>query len=225
MDPATDRNIDVHRGKYRFQLMKHSVWDRPYFRDALAGKNYFTPSGENTWELTHPRLDLVSPDDFRMVAEFLSDGDFGVRDPQTEDQVAESFAECIAAWKTAELLGMDDLLDFIVLKMRNARAWWDMFHVMVFACEIYESDVALDAHAEMKAMLSDAIAEDFDVYIEDDTLRGEFTTRLKQLPDLRRDVFSKAADQAERRLQWQADYAAVPPEDVDDDDDNMDLYI
>ncbi|KAF2633938.1 hypothetical protein BU25DRAFT_381815 [Macroventuria anomochaeta] len=214
VDPATDTNIDPQRRRHKLQLLKHYIWERPYFRDALSGRNYFEPTGDNTWELVHPRLVDISSEDFRMVAEFLLDGDFGIRDPEDEEQVAETFAECMSAWKTAELLSMDDLLEHIVDKIRAARPWWDMWNVMAFACSIYESDITLQAHKDMKAMLSESIAELYDIYIEDDHLRSQFLARLKQLPQLRRDVHAEIVAQVDRRLQPQ-------DEEVEND---MDLY-
>lgn len=146
LDLTTDPSVDPQRRRYKLQLMKHNIWDRTYFRDTLSGSNYFEPVGDNTWELVHPRLAEILPEDFRLAAEFLSDSSFGIRDPETEEQVAEAFVECITAWKTAELLSMDDLLEHVVEKVRSARPWCDPFNVMLFACFIYTNDVPLKAH-------------------------------------------------------------------------------
>ncbi|KZM18270.1 uncharacterized protein EKO05_0005135 [Ascochyta rabiei] len=195
-----DPEADPERKQHRFQLMKCHVWERPYFRNAVSAHSYLTPIGENTWELEHPRLSDILPDDFKLVAEFLSDGDFGHRLPQDEEQVAETFAQCISAWESAELLSMDDLLDHIVEKTRKTQPWWDMVNVMVFACSVYQSEMSLQAHDEMKALLSEYIADFFYVYIGDDHLSGHFLARLQQLPELERDVFEKKAAQSNQRL-------------------------
>lgn len=221
-DPATDTTIDPQRRRHKLQLLKHHIWDRPYFRDALSGRNYFEPIGDNTWELVHPRLADISPEDFRMAAEFLSDGSFGTRDPDTQEQVTETFAECMSAWKTAELLSMDDLLEHIVNKIWATRPWWDLFNVMLFACFIYENETPLQAHGDLKDLLSDFIAEHYDIYVEDDSLRAEFMTRLKQLPELRRDVHKKIAEQTEQRLEPPQEEEVVAQE--EHEENNMDLY-
>ncbi|KAJ8111282.1 hypothetical protein OPT61_g6091 [Boeremia exigua] len=220
VDPASSSDIDPHRRKYKLQLMKNHVWDRPYFRDTLSARNYFEPIGDNTWELVHPRLADISPEDFTWAAEFLSDGDFGHREPEDEEQVAESFAQCISAWRTAELLSMDDLLEHIVEKMRGTQAWWDLWSVMAFACSIYQSEVPLQAHRELKTLFSEYIADLFFVYIEDHALSGAFLTRLKQLPELERDVLMKRVSQLEARPQLQQD-DGLPQE----EDDTKDLGL
>lgn len=201
VDPATDPSVDPRRRRFKLQLLKHHIWDRPYFRDTLSGRNYFNPIGENTWELIHPGLADISPEDFQMVAEFLSDGSFGTRNPDTEEQVAQAFAECMSAWQTAEILNMDDLLEHVIDKLRSNRPWWDLFDVMLFVCIIYGSENPLAAHNHLKPLLSEFIAEHYDVYIEDDYLRAGFMTRVKELPELRRDVHKKIVEQTERRLE------------------------
>lgn len=221
VDPTTNPSVDPQRRRHKLQLLKHHIWDRTYFRNTLSGRNYFEPVGDNTWELVHPRLAEISPEDFRLAAEFLSDGSFGIRDPDTEEQVAEAFAECMSAWKTAELLSMDDLLEHIVEKVRSTRPWWDLFNIMLFACFIYTNEVPLDAHNDLKSLLSDFIAEHYDIYVEDDVLRAEFMTRLKQLPELKRDVLKKVVEQSEHRLGSEEEDVEAQEE---HDQDNMDLY-
>ncbi|KAJ4993892.1 hypothetical protein SVAN01_00369 [Stagonosporopsis vannaccii] len=225
VDPASDSDIDPERRRHRLQLPKHHVWDRHYFRNTVSARNFFTPIGESTWELVHPRLVDILPADFRWAAEFLSDGDFGHRDPNEEEQVAETFAQCLSAWKTAETLNMDDLLEHIVKKLRAAQPWWDLWNVMAFACSIYQSDVSLQAHSDLKALFSEYIADLFFVYLEDDCLSGTFLTRLKQLPKLERDVLAKRIARLEARPQLQQDGAFVPPEADDDMSDNMDHTV
>ncbi|KAJ4350741.1 hypothetical protein N0V95_004473 [Ascochyta clinopodiicola] len=195
-----DPEADPERKQHRFQLMKCHVWERPYFRNTVSAHNYLTPVGENTWELEHPRLSDISPDDFKLVAEFLSDGDFGHRRPQDEEKVAETFAQCISAWQTAELLNMNDLLDHIVMKIKKTQGLWDMVDVIAFACSVYQSEISLQTHDELKALFSEYIADYFYVYIGDDHLNSHFITRLQQLPELERDVFEKKAAQSSQRL-------------------------
>lgn len=203
VDPASDRHIDRERRRYKFQLMKKHVWDRNYFRDFMSARNHFNPIGDNTWELVHPELDKISPEDFTFVAEFLSDGSFGIRDPDDPEQFAEFFAQCMSTWRAAEKLGMDDLLNHIVEKVYAAheeRYLWDLWNPVVFACSIYRSDIALDAHTELKALLSEFIAEYFHAYLDDDYTSGILLTQLKQLPDMERDIMRKRADRLERQF-------------------------
>lgn len=210
------------RKQHRFQLLKLCVWDRRCFRDTVSARNYFTPVGENTWELQHPRLSEIDPEDFKLVAEFLSNGYFGHKHPDDEEQVANTFAECISTWRTAELLSMDDLLDHIVDKIRATRPWWDMVSVMAFACSVYQSEIPLQAHVEIKTMLSEYIAEWYDIYIEDDHLRSEFMTRLRQLPDLKKHVLAKILSQLDQREEPHGEQAV--PQGEEEVGNNMDLY-
>lgn len=213
-----DSSVDPERKQHKFQLVKSHIWDRACFRDTVSARNYFTPVGDNTWELRHPRLAEIDSEDFALVAEFLSDGDFGHRNPEGQDQVGNTFAECISAWRTAELLSLDDLLDHIVGKVRATRPWWDMVSVMAFACSVYQSEVPLEAHVEMKAMLSEYIAESYDIYIEDDHLRGEFMARLRQLPDLKKHVLAAVLAQLDRRVQSHGEQAVRHEEEATDND-------
>ncbi|KAF1932644.1 uncharacterized protein M421DRAFT_89018 [Didymella exigua CBS 183.55] len=203
IDPANGSDIDPQRRKYKLQLLKQHVWDRPYFRDALSARNYIGPIGENTWELVHPRLVDISPEDFRWAAEYLSGGDFGHREPETEEEVKDTFAQCMSARRTAELLNMDDLLEHIVDKIRAFQPWWDLWNVMAFAVSIYQSEVSLQAHDDLKELFTGYIADLFYIYIEDDHISTTFTDRLKQLPELERDVLKKRFAQLEHRLQPQ----------------------
>lgn len=220
IDPAEDPNVDPQRRRYKLLLLKHHIWERSYFRDTLSGRNYIEPVGVNTWELVHPRLIDISPEDFRWVAEFLSDGDFGIKDPEDEEQVAETFAECMSAWRTAEVLSMDDLLEHIVDKLRTAQPLWDLWNVFAFACSIYQNEVSLQAHDKMKTLFSEYIADLFYIYLEDDHLSSTFLTRLKQLPELERDVLMKRVVQLNRRLSPQEEVASQKEAEEND----MELY-
>jgi hypothetical protein len=220
--PEDDPDVDPERKQQRFQLMKCHVWERPYFNDALSGRNYFRLVGNNAWELEHPRLADIHPDDFKFVAEYLAGDDFGHRHPEGEEQVSETFAQCISAWRAAELLSMGDLLDHIVEKLRATREDWDLYNVMAFACTLYQtSDYQLEAHEMMKDLLTTYIAEYFFIYFDADDLRTEFSDRLKQSSDFRRDVMIKVAIPPER----QQNYAPAEDGQADDEsDDDMELY-
>lgn len=172
--------------------------------------------GENAWELQHPRLEDIHPDDFRLVVEFLESGDFGHRHPQGEEQVAETLAHCMSAWTAAEKLNMDDLLDHIVNKIKSTADDWNMHSMMVFACFVWQrqsSDYETEAHDQMKSLLSAYIAEHFFDYVEAEELRSEFLDRLKQAPDLQTAVFEKLAGQ--NRQAQLAEH---------DEEDTVDLY-
>ena len=190
----------------------------------MSGRNYITPVGDNTWELVHPRLVDISPEDFRWAAEFLSDGDFGIRKVEDEEQAAETFAQCVSAWRTAESLSMDDLLEHIVEKLRNARPFWDLWNVFAFACSIYQSEVSLQAQDELKDLFSEFIANHFYIYVEDDHLRNTFLTRLKQLPELEKDVLLKIVARLTQQLSPQDEEIALPEEIEEVTEDHMDLY-
>lgn len=201
-DPLTDSEVDPQRRRHKLQLMKQHVWNRPYFQgDRLSGRNYISPAGEKTWELTHPQLVNISPQDFRYAAEFLSDGDFGLREAEEEDQISESFAQCMSAWDVADKLGMDDLLNHIVEKIRAMRGMWDLWDVMEFACLIDENEISLNAHDELKGEFCEYIAEVFYVYLEDEDLSGSFLTRLKEHPGLEQGILVKRTEILEARSQ------------------------
>lgn len=73
----------------------------------------------------------------------------------------------------------------------------------------------------MKNLLSDFIAEHYDVCVEDDVLRTEFMTRLKQLPEMKRDVLRKVVEHSEQRLVLREKDAEVQEE---HDQDNTVLF-
>ncbi|KAG9202743.1 hypothetical protein G6514_003995 [Epicoccum nigrum] len=203
VDPASDKQIDPERRRYKFQLIKHHIWNRTYFQDSLSAKHYFTPIGENTWELTHPELVNISPEDFCFVAEYLSNGRFGYGEPEDQEQFAEFFAQCMSAWRTAEQLKADDLLNHIVEKIHaihDMRHLWDLWNPVVFTCSIYRADLALDAHTELKALFSEFIAEYYHAYLADDHTSDVLLTSFRQLPKLEKDVLAKRVDLLERQL-------------------------
>lgn len=166
-----------------------------YFRDPVSGRNYFDAKGEKTWELVHPRLPDIQSDAFDCISEYLTsaDGDFGNRAPGDEEAATETFSQCLVAWKTADLLGMDDLLDCIVKKIRTIEPWWNIYTIMLFARNIYQTaDLLLSAHVDLRDILSTYIAEHHDEYLTgSDRLRDEFLKHLKELPQLKRDILKK----------------------------------
>jgi hypothetical protein len=162
--------------------------------------------------LSHPALVEIEPDDFIFIAEYLESGGFGHRNPEGEDDVQKAFAEMYSAWVTAEKLGMLDLLDHICDKMERL-APWDMWDVMVFACHVYKSHgLDFTAQARMKDMLATDIAQNYWIYIEDDHLSTSFIQRLKQLPELERDIYVRRTSALNSQLD---------PEGDDDEDDDI----
>lgn len=145
-----------------------------------------------------PALLTISPDDFRYAADYLSTGTFGIRviDDGNRDT---AMAECMAAWEVADRLGMEDLLDLVIAKSRQAMPW-SLEEVSVYASIVYRTaDSLLDSHATMKYMLAEFIAENFYDYL--DQFGEMFTTGMRKFPELERDVFKKLADLADKRLQ------------------------
>jgi hypothetical protein len=172
-----------------FMLYKSDVWNKPYFRDDRTGINYFDLNDQDMWVLKHPKFATMVPEDFRFIAEYLGSGDFGHRFPEDDEQIEESFSQCISTWVSAESLGMNDLLDDITEKLEHRISPWPMWDVMAFACYVYgPSRVSLPVHDKMKALLADSMAEHYWVYIEDEHLSGQFLERLRELPELERDI-------------------------------------
>jgi hypothetical protein len=154
--------------------------------------------------LIHPRLPEINPEAFNCISEYLTsaDADFGHRSPEERD-VEDTFAECIIAWKTADVLGMDDLLDHIVNKMRTMEPWWNDHIMMLFARNIYQTtDFMASAHTNMRNILSSYIAMNFfDYMTESSELRNEFVKYLKLLPQLERDIYSKRMENLNTQLE------------------------
>lgn len=195
----SDPEADPERKQHRFQLLKCHVWGRPYFRDTVSAISYITPTGENAWELTHPKLSNIDPEDFGFAAEYLTDGDFGHRQPDGEAQVAETFAQCMAALEVAQQLNMDDLQEHVIKKIQIA-APWDMYDAMAFACCVYSSPgVPSEACYQLRDMLSSYIAEHYTIYVRDESLREQFLDRIQQLPELGGDVHVKVAEEHRAR--------------------------
>lgn len=206
--------IQVHVGPNREirTLQKKDLWDRPYFQDTRTGTNHFGLNADNTWELRHPQLVNIDSEDFQFVAEYLIDGDFGLRQPENQEQTKEAIAQCVSAWETGEKLGMDDMLEHIAEKIKFLE--WDNEDVLTLAILIYRSSgPSLHAHEVMKDWVSSYLAHHFWVYIKDDTIGEYFRKRMRRLPELERDVFVKRAHSLTT--------GAEPDEDRKNDDDKL----
>lgn len=181
-------------------LLKASVWDKPYFRESTAGIMYFSMDDDGMFELKHPSLADIDPDDFTYIAEYLESGQFGYVNPQGAEQENEAFSELVAAWTVAEVLGMADMMEHMIDKLQRM-APWDLWHVMLFACNVYTAaGISLPAQDRIKEMLAGNIAENYWIYIEDDYLSAEFVQRLKELPELDRDVTVRRAELLNDRI-------------------------
>lgn len=172
-----------------FTIPKPDVWNRPYFRDERTGVNYFDLDDRDMYVLKHPKLATMKSEDFGFIAEYLSSGDFGHRFPEGDEEIKESFSQCISAWESAESLGMNDLLDDITEKLEHRISPWPLWEVFAFACYAYSyTSVSLPAHDKIKALLADSMAEHYWIYIDDELLSGQFLERLREIPELERDI-------------------------------------
>ena len=187
------------------------VWNRPYFRDPRTGINRFTINDDGAWELRHPELMKIDPDDFQFVAEFLTDGDFGVRFPEDDEQTKEAVAQCVSAWETAEKLGLDDMLELIAEKVKFLS--WDNADALTWAIIVYRtSGPVLPAHEAMRDWISGYLAHHFWTYIKDETMHSVFRKRIRKLPELERDIFVKRSQSLAT--------GAEPDEDQESDEDD-----
>ena len=174
-------------------FQKKDVWNRPYFQDSRTGINYFNLNDDNIWELRHPKLAHVELEDFQFIAEYLTDGEFGLRIPDGPDQNKEAIAQCVSAWETSEKLSMDDMLEHIAEKVKFLE--WDNEDVLTLAILVYRtSGASLHAHEMMKDWISDFLAHHFWSYVKDETIGHYFRKRIRRLPELERDVFVKRAE-------------------------------
>lgn len=209
---ASKTYVRVRVGPQRDErvLLKADVWDRAYFRESNAGIMYFSMDEDGMFELKHPGLADIDPDDFTFVAEYLESGKFGHVTPEGADQENEAFSQIVAAWTVAEILGMTDMMDHMIDKLAQL-APWDLWHVMLFACSVYRpSGISLPAQVKIKEMLAGSIAENFWIFIEDDHLSADFVQRLKDLPELDRDVSIERTRLLDGRLQRDMDGANGP---------------
>ncbi|KAH7400568.1 hypothetical protein DE146DRAFT_612058 [Phaeosphaeria sp. MPI-PUGE-AT-0046c] len=171
-------------------LLKNHVWNRPYFREPRSGLNHFTLKDDNIWELNHPELAKLDLADFQFLAEYLAEGEFGLRYPEGPEQTKEVIAQCVSTWEMGDKLGMYDLLEHIVEKVQYFE--WDNTDVLIFAVIVYRTpDQPTPAHESMRDWLSGYLAQHFWTYIRDDTIGPLFRQRLKAIPDLERQVFEK----------------------------------
>ena len=166
------------------------------------GINYFDLNDDGIWELQHPALPDIDPDDFVFAAEYLESDDFGHRSPRDGDgdQMEDAFVQCIAAWGVAEKLRMSDLMDHIVDKLER-HIEPELQAVLIFACRIYEScDTGLPSRDRLRDYLATHIAENWWIYLGDDHLSGVFIERLKRLPELERDIYARRMAALNERL-------------------------
>lgn len=218
---ASKEFVLIYIGSQGEERMVHRscVWNRPYFRDVRTGIMRFSHNEDGLWILSHPAFADVEPDDFAYIAEYLESGDFGLKRPNGEEEVQEAFAQIISAWITAQKLDMTDLLDHILDKLERL-APWDMWHVMTFACLTYESQgPCLPAQERLKDMLATDIARNYWIYIEDDHLSASFVQRLKDLPELERDIFIRRTLTLNARLQSEEDEDREDNENGENDED------
>jgi hypothetical protein len=173
-------------------LPKAAVWDRPYFNDPRSGTNRFVFTDDNTWELRHPGLASMDLDDFQFIAEFLTDGDFGIRAAEGDDQNQEAIAQCVSAWEAGEKMGMNDLLDHIADKVNYLR--WNLEDVLTLAIIVYRPPgLVMPANESLRGWISGYMAHHFWEYIKDENIGNYFRKRMRGMPQLERDVFIKRA--------------------------------
>lgn len=193
------------------------VWNRPYFREPTGGIMYFETNDDDIYELSHPGLAEIMPEDFAYVAQYLESGIFGLQHPEGEMAVQNAFAESMAAWTAAEKLGMTDLMEHVVDKVERL-APWDMWDAMAFACIVYQTaGPFLPVQERMKDVLATDLAQHYWVYIQDDHLSDAFIQRLKDLPELERDILRRRTVALSARVDSNS-------EDEEEDEEDMDLY-
>jgi len=172
---------------YTFPLQ--SLWNRHYFRDPKQGLLLIDYNKRGMWELKHPSLFDIKPDDFVFVAEYLESDDFGHRNPQDGEEMTEAFAQCVAAWVTAEKLGMSDMMDHTVEKLERLEP--EMLEILVFCRHVYARETTSISHEYLKGHLAVYIADNFWEYIKDDHLRSSFIELLQHFPELQQDVYER----------------------------------
>jgi hypothetical protein len=186
--------------KVQFLIPRHEIKRREYFE--VIHHKYEQPKGETTWAVVMPCLATIEPDDFQFVAEFLSTGNFGIRvvDDSNRDSV---MAQCIATWDVADQLGIQELLDLIVTRAQAAMPW-STEEVTYFSGVVYRVDGSVfGAHVEMKKLLAGYIADNFWDMVEN--FGRAFTDDLKQIPELERDIFARLRDDAEKKVEAEAE--------------------
>lgn len=145
-----------------------------------------------------PCLETISPEDFRYAAEFISTREFGIRLIDDENRDI-AIAECIAAWEVADKLCIEDMLEHVLKKSQQAMPW-STEEVTYFAGIVYKTtDSMFKCYKDMKELLSEYIAAKYYDIIEK---YGEtFTSRMRNIAELERDVFKKLMMKAEQRME------------------------
>lgn len=179
-------------------LQKSSLWDRPYFRDSKQGLLLIDHNDDGMWELKHEALVDIKPDDFTFIAEYLESDGFGHRNPQEGEETNEAFAQCVAAWITAEKLGMWDMMEHVAEKLKGIEP--EMLEVLVFCRHVYAQDTTSTSQGYLKDYLAVFIAENWWIYFGDDHLRSNFIELLQQFPELEKDVYERRIPVLEERI-------------------------
>lgn len=189
--------IKVYVGAHNdeFLIPRAEIERLPFLSDAKIGCIAVMEDGTSRLDLQC--LTEFDPDHFRFVAEFLSTGQFGhtVINEETRQAVLE---ECAVAWPIADRIVLEDMLDYIVTKVQQAqlREWEEAW---VVGLTVYEtSGTPLGAYKLMKELLVKVIATNFleKVYEYGDEIIG----RLRDLPELQRDVYRILLETAEHQV-------------------------
>jgi hypothetical protein len=208
-----------------FHVLKSEVDRRKYFANNSLGANCMIKAGRNKWSFQRPCLQTIDPEDFKPVAEYLSTGGFGHRVIEDAEQKGKALIDCCSAWRVADALVMDDLLDYIVGKMERLRPW-GLVETLAFAEVVYEMEGApLPAYRRMKNVLSDLVAANYLEYLRDyPTAFGEHMVRIPEfLDDVHRargkilERMPKPSQRHDSVTNLERGYAdaAIPPLEVD----------
>ena len=177
-----------------FHIPKAEVDSRDYFTNPVLGANFLIKRG-NSWSFERPCLREISPESFKFVAQYLSTGEFGYRIIEDEEQREKAFSECAEAWEVADVLGMIDMLDYIMQKM-NFTMPWDLGEALAFGVVVYQTEgVPSDAHEHMKDTLADFVAENYRAYLEQYPLA--FGEHMTQAPEFLDDVHKRRVKKLE----------------------------
>ncbi|PSN66711.1 hypothetical protein BS50DRAFT_666692 [Corynespora cassiicola Philippines] len=187
----------VGKEKKVFHILKEAIDRRPYFvgnntnlrRPGLPnthGFDFLQPKGTKGWKFVKPALKNMKAGQFKLVAEYLEGGDFGLREVENEEQRSTVLLQCADAWDAGEQLGMDDLLEHVAIKIALAAPLAED-EVLQLSRHIYKTPGApLPAYKDMKTTLSTFIADNLSQYVRNDS--GKFTKMMRKLPELHEDV-------------------------------------
>ena len=180
-----------------FHVKMDAIKEKPYFSADNLG---FLTSTGNTFEFKQPCLKQMDPEDFILIIEYLESGQFGQQVVENDDDRQRMLAQCGAAWGVAERLGMVDLLEHIVNKLNHAIPW-EPEEVLILAELVYITPAALSlqAHEDMKDMLSNFVARNFDDYIINH--RRAFLATTAARLEFKADVHEKVAVLARMELE------------------------